>query len=179
MATPAQYQAEIKRLDGLIEAGITQENALRTAASTWKADADGMKIRSGNKGDSDRAERERKYEMYENYIRLAQEKNAEVVEFRQLRASQMILKGEAEATSKQVALTLANQGLTVESSLQKATSEGEALKIKTAGDAQATVTNAEADASNKKKVGLIIAGIGLVIVVAVSVILYKKFKKKA
>lgn len=167
MATIIEYQQEIERLDGLIDKGIKEAQRLRAAANDWKADGAGMKIRSGKKGVSDRADRERKFGIYEDLIRQARALESEVKSWQELRTENMRLKDGVATSSREVAQALAKQGLTHES-----------LEIQAKAEAEAVVKNAEADSSNKKKVGLIIAGIGVVIIIGVSVVLYKKLKTK-
>lgn len=95
-----------------------------------------------------------------------------------------------QTTSMEVSRTLASKGLTLEGSYQMAILQGEGMKESEIEKGRAsalaieTISKSEAevklaDASNKKKLGLIIAAVGFVIVLGVSIVLYKKFKKKA
>lgn len=85
---------------------------------------------------------------------------------------------EAQHTASQVSLELSKQGQTIESVRTVADANAESILRQSNAQAEATLKKAEADTSNKKKMGLIMALAGVVVIAVVGLILFKKFKKK-
>ncbi len=168
------YQKEIEKLDEMIARGVQQEAALRLAANGWKADADGMKIRNGNKGVSDTADRERKYKMYEDYIREANQIAQEVEDWRSLRRQQMNLKESAQVTENDISNQLAKDGYTRETlAIKERANATNTLKM---GDEM--VKRAAIDNKAKNNQVILITSVVAIVIIIASVVAWKKFKSK-
>lgn len=89
---------------------------------------------------------------------------------------------ETQATEAQVAEELSKQGKTIESvqtiAEAQAQAEIETQRVVSQARAAGELQKMEADASNKRKYGYVIAGVGALVLIIVAIALIKKFRKK-
>lgn len=88
----------------------------------------------------------------------------------------------AQASAKEVSAILAQQGKTQTSvqtqTMEEAKANYEATLLKANAEAAGIAKSAEADAKNKKTMGYVIAGVGVVVIAIVGYFLVQKFKKR-
>lgn len=181
--TLAEHDAEVQRLEGLISSKSARaNNALKTAANQ-EAWLKGRKCR-GTKSKKAQCEEKNAQVVADNkYLRSsAAQLKKQVAEHRAALQKLIDDRSEIVASSAEVSRLLAEQGKTQEAVRTSAELEGQAAaeRQRMLGEAESmkVLQDAEADASNKKLIGLVGAGIGVVIIIVVGVIAYKKFKKK-
>ncbi len=93
----------------------------------------------------------------------------------------IILIADAQQTSRDVSINLSNQGLTYEGATNRSTLEGEGMRQSEIDQgkakAEAIINESEVDSLNKKNIGYVVAAAGLMAVILISFVLYRKIKK--
>lgn len=181
--TPEEYDKEIARIRALIASKNSSIASLTNQGTAWIQDAAKTSNCTGTakKKKACQDENARKISVGQGYINQANAIKSEVTSLEKQLNDLIAARAQAALTANEVSKVLASQG-TTESALdilaeKTGQAQVEAANIQAAATAKAIEKQAEADASNKKKVGFIIAGIAIVVVTVVAIILYKKFKK--
>lgn len=181
--TELEYTTQINSLTAQKNALLADAASLISSGNDWINDANGYSC-SGTKAKKAacEAEKTRKIAVGKGRITEAATKKEQAAQLQtQIDSLNLARKNEA-ATSNQVSLELSKQGITQEAILTKAKGESDAAlksaEITSTAQADAISKNADADAANKKKIGVVVAVIGVVVIAIVGFVLYKRFKKK-
>lgn len=178
--TTAQYNEEIKRLEGEIASKQAKADALKKSGQSWIDDAYKTRKCTGTRSQKDacKAENIRKTNVGNGYIQQANELLKQITEHRSRIAELRELAQKSALTDSEVSKILASQGKTNESIL---------LFTEKAGDAeiekQRIIAQSEAEAvtqqtATNKKVTYAVIGVVLLGAIVGAVFLIKKFRKK-
>src|SRR5690554_2366761 len=188
--TLAEHDAEVQRLEGLISSKSAKISSLERSADSWEGPA---RARNCNKQGyhpvfqkkkitACEVEKKRQLGLAANYRKEAKAIKSQVDTHKKALQKLIDDRSKIVASSAEVSRLLAEQGKTQEAVRTSAELEGQAAaeRQRMLGEAESmkVLQDAEADASNKKLIGLVGVGIGVVVIIVVGVIAYKKFKKK-
>ncbi|HLW38823.1 MAG TPA: hypothetical protein VKX31_00435 [Brumimicrobium sp.] len=187
--TVNELDTEKKRLEDLITSKETKITSLERSATSWEGPA---KARNCNKQgyhpvfqkkkiQECEVEKKRQLDKAAGYRKEAAALKSQVAIHKKDLNTVIDSRAEVVRSSAEVARLLAESGKTsnsVELDAEiKAKAAAEAARIAAESAAEASTTQSQVDASNKKIIGLVAAGIGVVIILAIGVYSYRKFKK--
>jgi len=181
--TDFDFQVAKSSIQSRIDSLTSQINNSLSIGSQWKNQADALTCNQTLKSkrsacESDKAWKNSQAKVHSDFVAgWTAEKSSLATQLLEMTS----LQKEATATAGAVSLQLAGQGTTIQAVQTKAELEGKAViqgaTIKASAEAESVLKNAEVEADGKKKIIYLAVGGGVLLLLFVGFLLYKKFKK--